>query len=663
MIRPEFDQQQLHHLRFSKNREILMVNKNGSYCSTSVSTCNTRKYHGLLVSPQPKIDSDNHVLLSCLDDTVIYDEKEFRLSVHQSPGVHQPEGYLLMESFTWEGYARWTYNADGIIIAKELILDQNEDRVFIRYFFSRPGAILRVAPFIACRNIHTLRAGNHRVNVNTENGKNGLAVGMPGEYAPLHFQVSLPSSFIRSPDWYDNIEYEQEQLRGYEFRESLFVPGYLEVETGDAQEVVFCAGIKPMTASRISRRFFAEKKSRKMTEGLDQCLDTAASLFIVKKKQGTEIVAGWPWFGHWGRDTFIALPGLTLTVRRAKIFESVMQDMLRDFRDGLFPNTGRGKNASYNAADTSLWFIRALQQYTEYTRKPELTWKYYHEAVISVLENYRSGMLPHIAMQENGLLRAEKAGKALTWMDAIVDGHPVTQRNGLAVELNALWYNAICFALYLAGKAGNAAFINDWKHIPRAIEKSFPETFWSEEKGYLADCVNDSGTDWSLRPNQVIAVALPFCPVGKEISEAVLAVAEKKLLTPRGLRTLSPGDPCYKGIYAGNPRERDLAYHQGTVWPWLLGYYAEACLRVRGKAALEQINILYHGFEDALYEYGIETIPEIYDGDEPHRPKGCIAQAWSTGELLRVRQMLRKNGYKPGAEKTRSVVAHVKAEL
>lgn len=645
MIHPEYDQQQLHQLSFSKSREILLVNEAGSYCSTSISTCNTRKYHGLLVSPQPEIDGENHVLLSCLDDTVISGQQEFPLSVHEYPGVHHPEGHLLMEHFSWEDFPRWTYRADGIHIIKEIILAQKEERIFIRYSFNQPGIRLRIVPFIACRNAHTLLQPGHHPDAKTELTENGMMLRIAENYEPLHFQASAPTEFIYSPDWYKNIEYSQERERGYEFRESLFIPGYFEIDLKDRREVIFCTGTTPLKSSEIAKSFGSEKKNKKVPKDLEACLRKAASQFIVQKKQGTEIIAGWPWFGRWGRDTFIALPGLTLATHRPEIFEAVIAGMLPDFREGLFPNTGKGATAAYNAADTSLWFIRALQLYTAYTAKPELTWKKYSEAISGILENYRSGTHSHIKMLDNGLLFAEKNGVALTWMDAIVEGFPVTPRGGLAVELNGLWYNAVCFALELAAAAKDNTFINNWQSIPSLIEKFFTETFWNEEKGYLADCVGLQ-PDWSLRPNQLIAIALPFSPVSKKTAIAVLQKAEEELVTPRGLRTLSPGDHRYKGIYSGNQQERDLAYHEGTVWPWLLGYYAEACIRVRGKAALETIARLYHGFEAAVSEYGIATLPEIYDGDYPHLPKGCIAQAWSVAELLRIKQMLRQNRYR-----------------
>jgi predicted glycogen debranching enzyme len=317
--------------------------------------------------------------------------------------------------------------------------------------------------------------------------------------------------------------------------------------------------------------------------------------------------------------------------------------MLENLENGLFPNTGKKNTATYNTADASLWFIWALQQYAMHTKTLSKIWDEYGSHIKSVLENYRSGTLHHIHMLENNLIYAGEPGVAVTWMDAIVDGKPVTPRIGMAVELNALWYNAIRFALEVAAFGKDKKFISEWESLPIQIETSFEKTFWNEEKKYLADVVNDSFTDWSLRPNQVIAASLPYTPIRDEIKKSILKTVKEKLLTPRGLRTLSPDDANYKGVCFGSQRERDLAYHQGTVWPWLLGHFAEAYMKTFEESAMPFIQSIYENFAPAVLEYGIGTIAEIYDGDEPHKARGTISQAWSVAELLRIRSMMSAN--------------------
>ena len=306
----------------------------------------------------------------------------------------------------------------------------------------------------------------------------------------------------------------------------------------------------------------------------DNCLTNAANQFFITKRKQTEVMAGWHWFGSWGRDTFIALPGLTLVQSNTegiKTFKFVLDTMVKKMNQGLFPNVGTDQNAAFNSVDAPLWFFWSLQQYAKPTGKLKTIWNEYGEKMTSILNHFKKGdTLHNIHMQDNGLLYAGNPDVALTWMDAMVDGKPVTPRTGLAVEINALWYNAIKFALKAASEAGDDIFKMQWAKYPAYIEQSFRKTFWEEHRGYLADCVNGDYTDWSLRPNQLIALSLPFTLVDDEITKSVLAITERELLTPLGLRTLSPNDPNYRGSYYGDQRNRDLAYHNGTVWPGCL---------------------------------------------------------------------------------------------
>ena len=374
------------------------------------------------------------------------------------------------------------------------------------------------------------------------------------------------------------------------------------------------------------------------------CLINSAHQFIVKRGTKTEIVAGFPWFGRWGRDTFISLPGLTLVTGDYKTCKNVIDTMIADLKGPLFPNIGSGSNCAYNSVDASLWFFWALQQYAMFTGTQNSVWKEYGKKMVMILDGYRAGTLFNIRMQENGLLYAGEPGKALTWMDAIVHGKPVTPRIGMPVEINALWYNAICFSIEVAKKAGDQAFIEAWEPIAAAIPKAFVRTFWSPSKKYLADYVDGEYKDWSERPNMVIATSLPYSPITEEMSRDVLQTVKQELLTPRGLRTLSPKNPIYKGIYFGDQAERDLAYHQGTVWPWLLGHFAEGYLKLHGKNGVPYIKSLFQGFEPVMTEHGIGTISEIYDGDPPHMARGAISQAWSVAELLRMNWLINQYG-------------------
>jgi predicted glycogen debranching enzyme len=388
--------------------------------------------------------------------------------------------------------------------------------------------------------------------------------------------------------------------------------------------------------------FISELNNRIPRNNFENCLINSAQQFFVKRGDKTEITAGFPWFGRWGRDTFISLPGLTLVTGDFKTCKSVIDTMIADLNGPLFPNIGSGAASSYNSVDASLWFFWALQQYADFTDTRKQIWKEYGGKMKLILDGYRNGTLYNIHMTENGLLYAGEPGKAVTWMDAIVYGKPVTPRIGLAVEVNALWYNAIRFSLDVAGLSGDKEFVTKWSEIADRIPPAFKETFWNEQKGYLADYVDGDYKDWSVRPNMVFVTSLPYSPVDEDIRKKVESVVKKELLTPRGLRTLTPKNPAYKGTYIGDQTERDLAYHQGTAWPWLLGHFAEGYLKLHGRSGLSYIKSLYKGFESVMTEHGIGTISEIYDGDPPHQAGGAISQAWSVAELLRINWLIKQ---------------------
>jgi predicted glycogen debranching enzyme len=465
-------------------------------------------------------------------------------------------------------------------------------------------------------------------------------------------QFSKHVEFITSPDWYYDIEYIKELERGYDFKESLFVPGYFEVILKKDEQLIFSAGLNEIKGTSLKAKFTKEMKSNIELKDFESCLKNAARQFIINHGKESEVIAGHHWFGRWGRDTFIALPGLMLAYDDLTVYKSVLDTMVKDLEHGLFPNTGSGKNASFTSVDAPLWFFWALQQYAMRSNNLKNIWKGYGTAMVSILEHFKMGTLYDISMHENHLLWAGNDKVAVTWMDAMVDGKPVTPRTGYAVEINALWYNAIQFTLETATTGGNKKFINDWENYPELIRNSFNELFYDEHDGYLADVVTNKFKDWSIRPNQLIAISLPYSPVDNEIAKSILEVTERELLTTRGLRTLSPNDSNYKGFYCGDQKNRDMAYHNGTVWPWLIGPYADAYLKIHGSEGVDKINELMKGFEDVLFENGIGTIGEIYEGNAPHKPCGAISQAWSVGELFRIKNMLKEFG-KTEIEKNR----------
>ncbi len=640
----KFDKQQLINLEYSLSKEILRSNRAGAFANTTIIGCNTRKYHGLLICPVEQIGG-KHVLLSSLDVTIIQHGKEFNIGIHKYQGnIYEPGGHKYVRDFETETIPGTIIRVGGVVLSKERLLVENTEQILIRYTLleSHSETRLRFKPFLAFRNTHSLSKANMDANTKIEFITNGIKSKLYANYPYLHMQFSKNTEFIPVPDWYYNIEYAEEQARGYDYKEDLFVPGYFEMAIKNGESIVFSGSTVEVNPAGLKRKFTIEEKKRVPRNDFRNCLINAAQQFIVRKKERTEIIAGFPWFDSWGRDTFISLPGLTLSIDDPKTCKAVLDTQISMLKEGLFPNMGTENDLSYNSVDAPLWFSWAVQKYVEYIDDDISVWKRYGTALKSILKAYRDGTGFNIKMQKNGLVYAGEEGKALTWMDAIVDGKPVTQRKGYAVEINALWYNAVMFSLELAEKAKDEKFIESWKNIPEIIRESFLETFYCPEKSYLADYVDGEYKDLSVRPNQVFAVSLKYSPLNNEIKEQVLKRIKKELMTPRGLRTLSPKSPDYKGVYEGNQEQRDKAYHQGTVWPWLLGHFCEGYLKIYKERGVEFVSKLIEGFEEVICEHGISSISEIYDGNPPHKPKGAISQAWSVAEILRIMRLIEK---------------------
>jgi predicted glycogen debranching enzyme len=641
----KFDKDQLVNLEFSLSREFIRANRAGSYASTTITGCNTRKYHGLLISPQPNVDEDNHVLLSALDVTIVQHEAEFNLGLRQYPnGVFNPRGHKYMREMVSDPIPTHRYRVGGVILSHEMLFCIEADRFLIKFTLEEATSptILKFKPFLAFRNVHKLTKSNVDADTRYSVVENGIKTKMYPGYSDLFMQFNKEAEYTHVPHWYYNIEYKEERERGYDFTEDLYVPGFFEVPIKTGESIVFAAGLKEVATADLLRMFNEEICKRLPRNNFKNCLINSAQQFIVHKDNKTEIIAGYPWFGRWGRDTFIALPGLTLPMGDVDHCKSVIDTMVSELKGPLFPNMGSGSDTAYNSVDAPLWFFWSLQQYAIYTKTQDKIWQEYGEKMKLILYGYKNGCEYNIRMQDNGLIYAGEQGKALTWMDAVVFGKPVTPRIGLDVEINALWYNALMFSMEVARLANDDEFIGEWGPIVCEIPKSFKDTFWNKDKGYLCDFVYGDYKDWSVRPNMVIATSLPYSPISEQIRKLILDITGRELLTPRGLRTLSPQSPDYKGSYAGDQESRDSAYHQGTVWPWLLGHYVEGYLRIHGQSGLAYVQRLYDNFEPVMLEHGIGTVSEIYEGDPPHKPCGAPSQAWSVAELLRIDYLIEK---------------------
>lgn len=665
-----FDKAACQNTRRALRKEWLLANGLGDYSSSTILNCNTRKYHGLLVAASPE---GRQVLLSTMEESVFGGGKEFFLSTRQHPGQFYPQGHQYLEKFTLDPWPQFTYRVGDIRIRRELMLLKGVTRLLIRWTVAGPSQqghqampplSLRLKPLLAFRGIHQLTHANGALTSRPLSAAGGFGVSPYKGMPRIYFQLSGAHTFVPRPDWYREVEYFQEHDRGFEFREDLFQPGILEIPLPSLPaggSVYMAVGTEELPeAGSCIEKLWNEATSlrldqRKDTPGMIGHLERRGEDFCVVDTNGNpEVVAGYHWFDAWGRDTLIALPGLTFYAGRTSFGLDVLKQAATCMRNGLIPNIfGDSGNHAYNSADASLWYAFAVQCYLK--ENPDgLEWVRAHAwpALKAIVEGYRRGPGMGIFVDDNGLLHAGDFQTQLTWMDANAGGKPVTPRNGCPVELTALWYNTIAFVNDLSRKFNEP----EWECYEDMIKtrRSFFEHFWvAREGGYLGDVWRDGTLDQSIRPNQMLAVSLPFCALTEQYRPSVIECVRDKLLTPYGLRTLAPEDMRYRPRYEGTPEARDSAYHQGTVWPWLLGQYTDGLMRVAWdidgavRALLETTMPL---FAEHSSDAGIGSISEIFDGNPPFRPNGTIAQAWSVAECLRMLITLKRAAPKVYAE-------------
>ena len=633
----QFNKEELVNLEYSLNREVLSANHAGGYLNTTIVGCNTRKYHGLLVVPIDNFGGDKCVLLSSLDETLIQHEKEFNLGIHRYGNIYEPRGHKYITNFEIDKVVAITYGVGGIVLRKVIMLCNNEEQVLIRYTLleAHSPTILRLKPFLAFRNIHSLSKANTNADKKYRDIENGKSFKMYEGFPDLNLQLNVRNEFISNSDWYYNIEYKEESRRAYDSKEDLFVPGYFELPIKKGQTIIFSASTKEEDPASLTYKFTKNINQRRHRDSFQSCLQIAAKQFIIHDGEDTNIFAGYPWLDKNMRDTLVALPGLTWYANGdLGKFKDVLETIVRRYSDYLVKTNKK--------TDVPLWFFWTLQHYAKALESNSKVWKVYKELLKEILNSYKDGSRQNVNMHENGLLWAEERGVATSWMDAYVSGEPVTERAGYQVELNSLWYNAICFALEMASKTKDKTFVDEWTPIKEKIEKNFVKAFWIESREYLADYVGPEGQNKYVRPNQLLTCAFDFSPINDEIKSKVLQSVKQELLTTRGIRTLSPKNSKYKGEYDGDQFTRDMAYHQGTTRVWLLGFYIEASLKLYGATFANTARELISAFEEDLTVRCIGSISEIYDGDPPHQPHGCISYSNSVSAILRAMRLVER---------------------
>ena len=641
----KFEKKQLVNLEYSLKCEFLRANLQGTYGNTTIVWCNTRKYHGLIVAPVPEIDDDRHVLLSGIDPTIVYNKHEFNLAVRKySGGFYEPKGHKYIEDLIIDVLPRTIYNIGGVKMSLELVTDDESKRSLARYTILEADetVILRLKPFFAFRSVHHLSKANLYANTQPEVTENGIRFRMYDNYPYLYLQTSKQSDFINMPDWFYNIEYQEEEKRGYDYLEDLFSPGYFEIQLKQGESVILSGGTEPLKKNAITKQFDIIENKRLPRKGYDECLYSTANQFFVKQNQDTFIYAGFPWYGVRTRDTFIAAPGLTLGINNPLLLTDIIDSALKSLSNGIFPQFLNSKNLeTCQNSDTSLWFFYALQQLYDKISFSTFIEKYWN-SMKSIIDCYSKGYNCNIKMHDNCLIYIYDDNNPQTWMNSTINNRPVINRTGYVVEVNALWYNAIRFSLEIAEKLKEKDFFNRWSEKITIIESSFKQVFWLENEKYLSDYCTNQFKNTQIRPNQIIASALPYSPLTEEQKIYVINCVKHKLLTNKGLRTLTPADPDYQPYCQGTHDERELAIHQGTVHPWLLEFYAKSIATLYQKDSLSELVQLYYGFENCMTERVTGSLNEIYDGDPPHHPRGAGSQAWSVAMALQIKIIIDK---------------------
>ena len=642
-----FEKALMTNLEESLPRELLRTNRSGAYSCSTIVDCNTRKYHGLLVVPVPELDDDNHVLLSSLDVTVVQHGAEFNLGLHKYQGNnYSPKGHKYIREFDCDKVPTTVYRVGGVVLKKEVVFQHYEDRILIRYTLvdAHSATKLLFRPFLAFRSVRQFTHENSVASRDYKDVENGISTCMYAGYPDLYMQFSKKADFHFTPDWYRGVEYTKEQERGYASNEDLYVPGYFEVDIKKGESVVFSASTSPCKTGGLKRLFQAEADERSPRDNFFHCLVNAAHQFHKRtSKDERYLLAGYPSFKCRARDTFIALPGLTLSIEEQDYFELVMKTAERALREFMEGRPLTGKIVEIEQPDVMLWAIWAIQQYDKHAGR-EKCCSMYGKLLKDIVYFILDGKHPNLEVKENGLVYTEGRDKAVTWMNSTVNGSPVVPRTGYIVEFNALWYNALRYCSCVAADMGNHVASADMERRADLCRASFVGTFLNQY-GYLFDYVGGETADWSVRPNMIFAVALDYSPLDPAQQKSVLDMCTRELLTPKGLRSLSPNSTGYNPMYVGPQTQRDYAYHQGTAWPWLGGFYMEACLRVYKRTRLSFIQRQMVGYEDEMVNHCIGTIPELFDGNPPFCGRGGISFAINVAEVLRTLELLEKIKY------------------
>ncbi|MDE5725288.1 MAG: amylo-alpha-1,6-glucosidase [Duncaniella sp.] len=636
----KFDKNLMINLEQSLPKEMLRTNQSGAYHCTTIVDCNTRKQHGLLVVPVPELGNSWHVMLSSLDTTVYQHGAPFNLALHRySGGVMNPNGHKYIREFDCESVPRTTYRVGGVILTKEKIFISNENRILIRYTLveAHSPTTLRFRPVLAFREANELCIANDAINTEIPEIDNGVSACLYKGYPRLFMQFSHKPQWTYDPHWYNGFEYVKDLERGVPYTEDLWVPGYFDVPIQKGESLIFSAGLSEVSPSSLANMYEKEIAQRTCRTSFFNCLKNAVKQCYLKDGDDMYLVSGYPWGKILARNIFMALPGATIAINHREDFEKIADTALRAL--DRFMETGNldERIQGIDLPDIPLWTVWALQQYGKAYSREECAEKYLGE-IKRILNFILAGKHPFLKVEpESGMVYTHGTDKPMSWMNASLGGRPIVPRTGYLVEFNALWYNALVFAARLT--EGDEQ--NKYQAAADKMAEPFVQTFLNDY-GYLYDYVAGTYADPSVRPNMAIAVGLDYSPLDRRQRKRVLDIVTRELLTPKGLRTLSPKSFGYRPNYLGSPEDREMALHNGPARPWLIGFYSDAYLKVFGMSGVSYIDRMLIGFEDEMTQGCIGSLSQLYDGNPPYVGRGAISHVTNVAEVLRTLTTLKK---------------------
>lgn len=642
----KFDKDLMINLEYSLYRNVLRTNRKGAYQNTSISGCNTSKYQGLLVMPVPFLDDDNHLILSSIDETVIQHGAEFNLGIHKYDGDnYSPKGHKYIREFNSDSVPKTIYRVGGVILSKEVMFSSKENRLMIRYTLldAHSPTSIRFKPYMAFRNISQLTKENDQVDRSYREVENGISTSMYYGYPEFFMQFSKKPEFVYQPYWNNGIEYIQDMQNGDTYKEDLYVPGYFEMSIQKGEEIIFSASDILVNTNNLADEFNEELNTRTPRSSFYNCLKNSSHQFFYKPTSNeVYLLAGYPWFKVRARDQFISLPGCTIAADRADDFVKIMDSSVPHINDFMSGAPSKNIIKQIEDPDVLLWVTWSLQQY--WKENKNIFKDKYQELLQSIVSFIYEDKHPNLIMDnESGLLSTYGQQKPVSWMNATYLGNPIVPRTGLLVEFNALWYNALRFAEEVANDIGDTDRAQMLEDLSEKVQQSFVDTFLNDA-GYLYDYVNDGFADRNVRPNMLFALSVDYSPLNRRQRKTVIDFVTKELLTPVGIRSLSPKAGHYQPRFFGTPEEREHAYFNGCSFPWLIGPYIEAYIKVYGRSGLSLADRIMIELEDQMQNDCIGTLSELYDSSSPYYAHGGFSFAMSVAETLRAKKLISSFG-------------------